>query len=266
MQLSCRVERIVGTALLCLACAGAAAWGDPPADAKKPWDDEIAAITNLLIDGNYPPVRERAVRLLENEDLPDDAVLRVQDLLATAAAKLRESSPAAPPPASEPSPNEPPASAAAPTAPSTAPEAQQDQDIEIHLVKGAPPPKKSAAADRAAAKSAEPAAAKTFRVRLAEIGGGFGPGSNGTLQLDDDGLRLVTAGKGKGWTIRWADLAAVQPDDGMWDSPYPLRISDRSGHSYFITRIDEKGRYLSGSPIVTAVSQMRKKRPAGDGR
>ena len=270
MQSSRGARRIVWMTLLWTLASGAAVRGEPPAEAaeqKKAWDREIAAITELLIDGSFAPVRQRAIRLLEEEELPDDSVLRVQDLLATAAAKLREGgsqaeSPAEPsqaaphhaePDHAEPDQAEP---AQAEPAPSEPEPSQEDVEIRITPSRKKPP-----------GKDPEPIALKSFRVRLAEVGGGFTPGANGVLRLSDDGLRLVPEGKKmKGWAIRWADLAAARPDDGMWDSPYPLVITDRGGHKYFVTRIDGQGRYLPGSPILAAIAQARKKRPAGDGR
>jgi hypothetical protein len=257
MQRSRGAERIVWMSLLWTLSSGAAVRGEPPAEAagqKKAWDQEIAAITDLLIDGSYAPVKERAIRLLEEEEMPDDAVLRVQDLLATAAAKLHEakSSPA------ESSPTE--SSQAEPSP------ADPEEDIEIPLTKGAAAPKAPAPGKKTAGKDSEPVSGVSFRVRLAEIGSGFAPGSNGVLRLGDDRLELVPVGKKmKGWSILWSDLVAAQADDGMWDSPYPLVITDRDGHKYFVTRIDEQGRYLPGGPILAAIAQSRKKRPAGDG-
>jgi hypothetical protein len=233
--------------LLWLLSSGAALWGEPPAttppeevrtgpatepaDRAQVWEEEIGAITDLLIDGAYGPAKERAVSLLEVEDLPGGMVLRAQALLAKAAARQRE---AAPVPVQEPALHE------------KTPQPRQTVEIRgPHDTAGK-----------------EPAAA-TFHVRLAEIGGGFTAGSNGVLRLASDGLTFIPDTKDRsGWTIRWTALASAGPDDGLWDSPYPLAIFDRGGHKYFVTRIDEHGRYLPGSPILTAIAEARKKWPA----
>ena len=262
-----RAERLVSMSLLWMLSSSAAALGDPPAAAPSPavvaapaeapvedrrtvWQKEIKAITDLLIDGSYAPAKERASRLLEEEELPGDMVLRAQKLFAKAAAKLRsaETEPVTAEP--EPVPQE-----EAPPEPQEEAPPRPRQTLEIRGSNGAVSGKERAA------KESNPTA---FRVRLAQTGSGFASGVNGVLRIAGDRLEFTPGIKGgKGWAIHWSDLAAARPDDGIWDCAFPVAIIDRAGHNYFVARIDDRGVYLAGDSMLAAIAQARKKRPAG---
>ena len=114
----------------------------------------------------------------------------------------------------------------------------------------------------ASADQGQPASdAQYFSVRQALIGGGFAAGVSGSLRISAEGLAFTQKGRTKvEWSVRWRDLSEARRDGGLWDAPEPLVIADRRGRKHYLVRIDGKGRYLSGGPILSAIEQGRKQR------
>lgn len=103
-----------------------------------------------------------------------------------------------------------------------------------------------------------PAASDVFLVREALVGGGFNRGVTGSLRVSPTGLGFTPKGKKREeWSIAWRDLRQVSKDDGTWDISHPLVIVDQKGRKRYVARIDGKGNYLPGDPILAAVRQKR---------
>lgn len=103
--------------------------------------------------------------------------------------------------------------------------------------------------------TAAPALEATFRVRQALVGEGFELGASGRLLVASSGVSFTADGDATpSWTVSWRDLAAARAADGLWDSPSPLVIVERSERRHFIARIDRNGRHLSGEPLLLEIA------------
>ncbi len=194
------------------------------------WQHELDLIADLLIDGKSLEAKERAERLLEEEGLPENVSSRTRTLRDRAVAKLAE-----PPAKPEPRPK-----------------------IEI-------PAKSPAGEDTGKTETPEAAQEQSFRVRVALIGRGFGEGSTGLLRVSETGLSFLQQGKSKqDWAIRWKDLAEARKDEGLWDAPYPLVLIERGGRKHFIAHVDQKGHYLPGQAVLSAISKSRGLKDVGE--
>lgn len=101
---------------------------------------------------------------------------------------------------------------------------------------------------------------QSFRVRQAVIGQGFEFGATGRLLVGEEGISFTPqGGKAGGWTIAWRDLATAAPAEGVWDSPSPVLLAERSGLRRFVARIDGKDRHLPREPLLKAIEEGRKK-------
>ncbi len=101
-------------------------------------------------------------------------------------------------------------------------------------------------------------AERTFLVRLAVIGRGFGDGADGRLRISSQGLSFTGEGPPRAsWIVHWPDLAAARPDDGYWDAPYPLVIVERGGKKHYLNYVDGNGHYLAGKEILEAIVKAR---------
>lgn len=186
------------------------------------WQGELDLIADLLIEGKALEAKTRTEDLLAVEKLPEDVANRARTLREKADARLAE-----PPAASQPT-----------------------SKIEISPANGN-------------GEKAEPTEkappAPSFRVRVAVIGGGFGQGASGLLRVSETGLSFIRQGQSReDWNIRWKDLTEAKSDDGLWDAPYPLVLMERGGGKRYIAHIDQKGRYLPGQPVLSAISKGRR--------
>lgn len=109
-------------------------------------------------------------------------------------------------------------------------------------------------------KGEKPAQPRTepasFAVREGVVGGGFGVGPAGQLRITPAGIAFFQ-GDREQWTVRWQELAVARKDEGFWDSPYPIVLIDKRERRRYVSRIDEKGSYLPGDPLLTAISRGR---------
>lgn len=131
----------------------------------------------------------------------------------------------------------------APPAIAKAPEPEPRKKIEIEGKKTAPAPQSPSS---------------IFLVREALVGGGFSQGVTGNLRVSVTGLGFTPKGRSREeWAIPWSDLQEAGKDNGAWDVSSPLVIVDRKGRKRYIARIDEKGNYMSGDAILSAIRQKR---------
>lgn len=192
------------------------------ADASPDWQSELDRITDLLIDGKPLEARGKADQLLQVENLPEDVASRARELREKADAKLAESRPAEPRP-----------------------------KIEI-------PPKGESG--EKSEKTMAAAKEQSFKVRVAAIGGGFSQGVTGLLRISETGISFTPQGKsGENWAIRWQNLAEAKSDTGLWDVPYPLVLVERGGRKRYVAHLDQKGTYLPGAPLLSAIAEGRRK-------
>lgn len=197
-----------------------------PEDTAPDWQGELDRITDLLIDGKPLEARGKADRLLEVENLPETVASRARALRDKAEAKLAES---------------PPAEAVARPRPR----------IEI-------PPKESSGEE--SEKTTTAPKERSFKVRVAAVGSGFSQGVTGFLRISETGISFSPQGKtGENWSIRWQDLAEAKGDTGLWDAPYPLVLIERGGRKRYVARLDRKGSYVTGAPLLSAIVEGRRK-------
>ncbi|HEX7186084.1 MAG TPA: hypothetical protein VF756_29935 [Thermoanaerobaculia bacterium] len=98
----------------------------------------------------------------------------------------------------------------------------------------------------------------SFPVRVALIGGGFAAGVSGRLSISRQGIAFTPKKKGgEAWSVPWRELAEARRDDGLWDVSYPILIAERKGRKHYVARIDDRGRYLSGDAILSAINRSR---------
>lgn len=194
------------------------------ADTAPDWQRELDGIADLLIDGKPLEARGKADELLQVENLPESVASRARELRDKADERLA----AAPPAGSEPRPK-----------------------IEI------------TGKEESGKKSEKPEANSkehSFKVRVAAIGGGFSQGVTGILRISETGLAFTSQGKGgENWSIRWQNLVEAKNDTGLWDAPYPLVLVERGGRKHYIARLDPKGTYLPGAPLLSAIADGRRK-------
>jgi hypothetical protein len=121
-----------------------------------------------------------------------------------------------------------------------------------------PPPYHPAAAAPAPAATAAEKLDAVFVVRQAVIGQGFALGVDGKLHVGATGVSFSHEGQSRPeWTIRWRDLAVAAKDEGIWDAPYPLVLRERGGTPRYLVRMDSRGHYLEGGPILAAIARGR---------
>lgn len=99
----------------------------------------------------------------------------------------------------------------------------------------------------------------SFAVREGLVGGGFHAGVAGSLRIRPAGIAFLR-GEREEWSIRWENLVEASKDEGYWDSPYPLLLTEKGGKRRYVTRIDERGRYLPGEPLLAAIARGRRSR------
>ncbi|HKV12908.1 MAG TPA: hypothetical protein VJ725_32495 [Thermoanaerobaculia bacterium] len=158
------------------------------------------------------------------EDLPESVASRAKELRDKADEKLAESSPAG----SEPRPK-------------------------IEITGKAESGKKS---EKPEAISKE----QSFKIRVAAIGSGFSQGVTGTLRISEAEISFTPQEKsGERWVIRWPNLVEAKSDTGLWDAPHPLVLVERSGRKRYVARLDAKGSYLPGAPLLSAIAEGRRK-------
>jgi hypothetical protein len=125
----------------------------------------------------------------------------------------------------------------------------------------APSPAAAAPAGPAADTMPPPVAVPpetTFAVRQAAIGQGFSGGHDGFLRIGGDGLTFSRTPQGPvEWTIRWRDLVSATRDDGLWDAPFPLALTDKGAKTRYVARIDYQGRFLDGGALLAAIARGR---------
>lgn len=196
-------------------------------DASPDWQLELDQITDLLIDGKPQEAKEKAELLLAVENLPEDIAARARTLRDKADAKLAGSRPVV----STPRPK-----------------------IEI--------PAKAEDSEKTK-KSETPLKEQSFKVRMAAIGSGFSQGMTGLLLISETGISFVPQGKNReDWAIRWKDLVEARSDTGLWDVPYPLVLIERGGRKRYVARLDQKGNYLPGAPLLSAIAEARRAQKA----
>lgn len=194
------------------------------ANASPDWQSELDRITDLLIDGKPLEARGKADHLLQVENLPEDVASRARALREKADAKLAESPPAG---------------------------AEARPKIEI-------PPKGESG--EKSEKTVTAAKEQSFKVRVAAIGKGFSQGVTGLLRISETGISFIPQEKtGENWAIRWQNLAEAKSDKGLWDAPYPLVLIERGGRKRYVARLDQKGSYLPGAPLLSAIAEGRRK-------
>ena len=94
-----------------------------------------------------------------------------------------------------------------------------------------------------------------FSVRQALVGEGFELGVSGRLLVASSGVSFTANGDAApSWTVGWRDLARARAAEGLWDSPSPLVIVERSERRHFIARIDRNGRHVSGEPLLLEIA------------
>lgn len=121
-----------------------------------------------------------------------------------------------------------------------------------------PEPRKKIEIEGKKSEPARTSPSSVFLVREALVGGGFSRGVTGSLRVSPTGLGFTPKGGSREeWSIPWRDLQEVSKDDGAWDISSPLVIIDRKGRKRYVARIDEKGNYLSGDAILSAIRQKR---------
>jgi hypothetical protein len=122
----------------------------------------------------------------------------------------------------------------------------------------APEPRKKIEVEGKKNEPATQSSSSSFLVREALIGGGFSQGVTGNLRVSATGLGFTPKGGSREeWAIPWRDLQEASKDTGAWDVSNPLVIVDRKGRKRYIARIDEKGNYLPGDAILSAIRQKR---------
>lgn len=193
-------------------------------DEAPDWQSELDLITDLLIDGKPLEARAKADQLLETENLPENVASRARALRDKADARLAELLPT---------------------------DAAERPKIEIPAEeKSGEKPEKTVAA----------AKVQSFKVRVAVIGSGFSQGVTGLLRISEKGLSFVPEGKSReDWAIRWHGLAEAKSDTGLWDAPYPLVLIERGGRKHYVVRLDRKGSYLPGAPLLSAIESGRRR-------
>lgn len=197
------------------------------ADTAPDWQSELDQISDLLIDGKPLEARGKADHLLQVENLPEDVASRGRALREKADEKLAGSPLAGSEPRPEPRPK-----------------------IEI--------PAKEESSEKSE-KTATAAKEQSFKVRVAAIGSGFSQGVTGLLRISDTGISFSPQGKGgEKWTIRWQNLAEAKSDTGLWDAPYPLVLIERGGRKRYVARLDQKGSYVTGTPLLSAIAEGRR--------
>jgi hypothetical protein len=197
--------------------------GSYTADTATDWQSELDRIADLLIDGKPLEAKQQAEILLAREDLPEHAAARARALRDKAAARTAESPPAT----------------------------NQRPAIVI-------PPENETTGETATGEKEQ-----VFRVRLAAADGGFSQGVSGQLRVAETGISFVRQGKTReDWTIRWRDLAEAKNDTGLWDVPYPLVLIERGGGRRYVARLDQKGTYLPGAPLLSAIAEERRRQSA----
>ncbi|HWN42884.1 MAG TPA: hypothetical protein VNW71_11720 [Thermoanaerobaculia bacterium] len=198
--------------------------GEDIFDAAPDWQSELDLITDLLIDGKPLEARGKADNLLETENLPENVASRARALRDKADARLAELLPI---------------------------DAVERPKIEI------PSEEKSGEKSE---KTVAAAKVQSFKVRVAVIGSGFSEGVTGLLRISEKGLSFVPQGKSReDWAIRWHGLAEAKSDTGLWDAPYPLVLIERSGRKHYLVRLDRKGSYLPGAPLLSAIEKGRRR-------
>jgi hypothetical protein len=96
----------------------------------------------------------------------------------------------------------------------------------------------------------------SFQVQVGLAGTGFRKGARGQFQIAEERLIFVPRDKGqRGWSIPWPELEKAGKADGLWDVAYPIVILQRGGVKHYVVRIDERGRYLPGEPILAAIRE-----------
>ena len=197
---------------------GETAAAGTPAE-ERAWNAEILRITDLLIDGKAKEAKERADALLRESRLPGDLAARTRELKEKAEARLASA-------ATQPQRLDPPEQtpAPAPAAPGGAPGGQHS--------------------DRA------------FPVRLGVVGQGFRAGAEGQLRLTREGIDFGRAGKpAVEWSLSWSELASAARDDGLWESPFPILLVERSGRKRYLSMTDGHGHYVAGDPLLAAITE-----------
>lgn len=215
------------------------------ADRVEAWRLEIEAIRDLLIEDRYADGRERALRLLAEDDLPDHLAAQAEVLLEIARAKLEEvgeNADAVAAGGSEPAPDRAAVPAAAePDAPMTAPIASEQAE----------------AAAPARSETAAPWQAE-FRVRMGVVGRGFGAGDHGLLRVSEEGLEFTPwKPGGERWSLPWSRLASATEDEWLWDVRHPIVVQERGGRRRYLVRIGNSGDYLPASAILDAIREGR---------
>ncbi|HEX6864035.1 MAG TPA: hypothetical protein VF414_14500 [Thermoanaerobaculia bacterium] len=193
-------------------------------DTAPDWQSELDGIADLLIDGKPLEARGKADQLLQVENLPESVASRARELRDKADERLA----AAPPAGSEPRPK-----------------------IEI------------TGKEESGKKSEKPEATSkesSFKVRMAAVGSGFSQGVTGLLRISDTGISFTPQEKGgESWAIRWPNLVEAKNDTGLWDAPHPLVLTERGGRKRYVARLDSKGTYLPGAPLLSAIAEGRRK-------
>lgn len=193
-------------------------------DTSPDWQSELDLITDLLIDGKPLEARAKADHLLQVDDLPESVASRARALRDKADEKLAESSPAG---------------------------SELRPKIEITGTEES---------GKRPEKTETTSKEQSFKVRVAAIGGGFSQGVTGALRISETGIAFTSQGKGgENWSIRWQNLVEAKNDTGIWDAPYPLVLVERGGRKHYIARLDQKGTYLPGAPLLSAIADERRK-------
>lgn len=138
---------------------------------------------------------------------------------------------------------------------------QQKADARLAAEPAPTVPRKKIEIPEKPSDSPKPSSGASFKVRLARVGSGFEAGTSGVLSVSETGLAFLRQGKPSSeWLIRWGDLAEAREDDGLWDVPYPpLVLIERGGRKHYVAPVDGKGLYQSGSSLLSAISEGRRK-------
>lgn len=239
-SISIEARRWIARALIL--CAVGLALG-APASTTSPADEgacygelrrELDAIADLLIDGRDMEAKTRAVRLLENDSMPQEVVDRATTLLEKADARLIAARNG---------------DGTATTGNGGEPDASRDD-------RNAGP-----AADRKpeGAPPEEPEAwLQSYRVRIGKLGEGFHDGDLGLLRIGKQRMLFIPWNRGgREWTVRWSEVAIVGRATGTWDVQYPIQIVETDGTKRFVARVDNRGAYIPTDSVLRVIDEAR---------
>jgi hypothetical protein len=108
-----------------------------------------------------------------------------------------------------------------------------------------------------------PFPAASFEVLQARIGSGFAAGSAGSLRLAEDGVSFLEHGSSRAaWALEWSVVLELVPDNGLWNTRYPLVLRERDGSSRYFALIGGDGDAIAPDPLLAAFGRARREAEA----